>query len=232
MWVLTLIILLQTNLTPATSAREEVIAHLVAQAQTSLHQHHPAEYFRFDITPRWMPNQLLQIPVERIIAVEAPANNPRGVTNFRVHISDGNRITQTDIQLFVRVEQYLPVLRERKLSRHMLQPDDLYMNWTDVTMERTELITDASRVAGSVLRRNIGNNEPIRLLDVRSGTIIEAGTPVTINFNGEGLVVQFAGIARQTGESGEIIRVYSDSTRKTYLAEVVGPGEVIWKQTL
>jgi flagella basal body P-ring formation protein FlgA len=232
MVLLTLIVLLQTTLAPATSGREEVIAQIIAQAQESLHAQYDSEAFRFEITPRWLPNQLLQTSPEHIIAVEALGTRVRGISNFRVHVHQGQRIAQTDVQLFVRVEQFLPVLREQKLSSQPLQPNELYLSWTDITMERDELVSNPEAVAGTVLRRNVGANEPIRVRDVRSGTIIEAGTPVTIHFNGEGLVVALTGVARQTGETGEIIRVYSDATRKTYLAEITGNGEVLWKQTL
>lgn len=233
MMTLVLLLLLQT-LPPATGNpdRDTVIAHIVDQAQQSLHRLYPAETHRFDITPRWLPNQLLQTPVERIIAVEAPGEQVRGIANFRVHIAAGQRITQTDIQLFVRVEQFLPVLRERKHSGQTLTAGDLHPAWTDITMERTELFVNADAVSGTVLRRNMAQGDPIRVLDVRSGTIIEAGTLVTIHFNAEGLVVELMGVARQTGETGETIRVFSEVTRRTYLAEVTGPAEVLWKQTL
>jgi len=82
------------------------------------------------------------------------------------------------------------------------------------------------------LRRTLAMGEPVRRSDITTDYLVKAGDTVDVIFFDDGMQIILSATARQNGAENEDIRVYSEQTRRTYLATVRSPGEVEWKRTL
>jgi flagella basal body P-ring formation protein FlgA len=215
--------------TPNTDLRERVVKTILEQARQSLeHDGIINDHVRIELAPRWIPARLTRLQPDQIRTVTPKPGPVRGFHVFEVRTPNST----TDVQLHVQVEQYLPVIAERVMSGQLVKADDFIWRWIDITNQQADLLHDPDQAIGLQLRRTTLAGQPIRLSDLWETPAIEAGNEVTLFFESAGMQVTLPAQARQAGHPGDQIRVYSISTRRTYLAEIRGPGEVVWRQTL
>lgn len=215
-----------------TDSRDDVIEAIVSHAIISLKERYQSDTYRFDVTLRWMPSQLSRLSPGDINVVIPKSGEPRGNSIFEVTARINGQLQSTDIQLHVKVERRLPTVAVTLRSGEEISSSDVILRWVDITRERYDLVEDPTELGGMRLRRTLVTGEPVRKSDLWQELTVEAGSVVILHFLSDGAAVQLQGIARQSGEMGEVIRIYSEATRRTYLGEVNGPGLVIWKQTL
>jgi flagella basal body P-ring formation protein FlgA len=214
---------------PTIDLRERVLQTILDKARQSLEADGvTSDRIRIELAPRWIPARLTRINPDLIRSVTPKPGPVRGFHVFEVRTPNG----VTEVQLHVQVEHYLPVIAERVMSGELIEADDFVWRWIDVTQQQADLLQDPDQAIGLQLRRTTLAGQPIRLSDLWETPAIEAGTEVTLIFESAGMQVSLPVQARQAGHPGDQIRVYSISTRRTYLAEIRGPGEVVWRQTL
>lgn len=207
------------------------IAAIVELAEQALEQRLDQTRYRISAEPRWIPGSLAQLPEKAVLDV-VPGGKPERYTTFSVRYLEGNRERKSDVQLRLTIETRLPVAAERIPAGTRIGPDHLFEQWVETNRDRDQLVMDAGKLEGKTIRRTLAMGEPVRRSDITTDYLVEAGETVTLVFSGTGMRIDLLAIARQNGAADEDIRVYSEETRRTYLATVRGPGEVVWKRTL
>lgn len=186
------------------------------------------ETSRFSLAPRWVPNRIAQLQPGQIRSVTPKSGEIREYTVFEV-LTPGGSI---DVQLQVTLSRKIPVATTRLLSGSQPESSQFVNEWVDVTRLQSDYITDMDQLRGMQLRRTLLAGQPVRMADIWTPPAVAAGDVVTIIFATEFMQITIPGTARQDGQTGDVIRIYSSETRRTYLAVINGPGQVTWKQTL
>ena len=186
------------------------------------------ETSRFNLSPRWVPNRIAQLQPAQIRSVTPKTGDIREYTLFDVLTPSGT----VEIQLQVNLSRKIPVASTRMMSGSQPESSQFVMEWVDVTRLQHDYVTDMAELEGMQLRRTLLAGQPVRLTDIWTPPAVASGDVVTLIFVTDFMQITIPATARQDGQTGDIIRIHSSETRKTYLAEVNGPGEVIWKQTL
>lgn len=217
---------------PALEIREQrdaVIETILQKASEALVQRGlETETSRFTLAPRWIPNRIAQLQPADILAVTPKTREVREYTLFDVRTPNG----MVEIQLQVQMSRKLPVAATRMVSGSQPEISQFVMEWVDVTRLQHELVAEMGQLEGMQLRRTLLAGQPVRITDIWTPPVVAAGDVVTLLFATEFMQITIPATARQDGQAGDVIRIYSSETRKTYLAQVQGPGEVVWKQTL
>ncbi len=204
---------------------------ILEMAERALEQRHDPDRYRFSAEPRWIPRNLAQLPEKAVLRV-VPRSEPGRHTTFTVRYLDGNRERESDIQLRLTMETRVPVAAERIPAGTQIEPGHLVIQWVETNRDRGQLVTDPGEITGMTIRRTLALGEPIRRSDLTTDYLVEAGETVNLVFSGGGIQIELVAVARQNGAADEDIRVYSEETRRTYLATVSKPGTVVWKRTL
>lgn len=188
--------------------------------------------YRFELSPRWIPQHILQSRPEAILSVELEGRVDR-YTDFRILYRDRhNRKQKVQIQLGVELEQKLPVVVRRIRSGEKIKKIDLRKQWVSLVNNRGDLVENMEEISGKTLRRTLLAGQPIRSSYLSREYIIEVGDQVTLIIEKKGVRAQLAGEARENGAKGDRINMYSEETRKKYVGEVIRPGVLKWKNTL
>lgn len=204
---------------------------ILKKAREQLEQRFSDGEYRFKVQARWIPNRLLQLSPDKILALELQGNIKRH-TNFEVLYQQRGTRQRTEIQLKVETEQKLPVVIYRVKRGEKLTSDDLTYQWVSLSRNSGEYIEDMKRLEGKTLRKTLLSGQPIRRSMISREIIVEAGDEVKVVIERNGVQVQVTGEARENGAQGDRIKIYSSETRKKYEGEVIRPGIIQWKNTL
>ncbi|MEX2600490.1 MAG: flagellar basal body P-ring formation chaperone FlgA [Balneolaceae bacterium] len=213
---------------PASAGTRQQILDLALEA---LQNRYDSETFRFSLSARWIPGTLLQTSPEEIESV-IPNGGVSRYTRFEVTAGSGQDRTVMEVQLEVEIEQLLPVAVGMILNGDVLLSEDFQMRWVSTDGNGDRLVQSMEALEGKTLRRNLAEGQPVRLVDISSDRVVEAGDPVTLIFEERGIRIELTGEAREAGAKDDEIRIYSNETRRRYLGLITGPGVAKWKQTL
>ncbi len=86
--------------------------------------------------------------------------------------------------------------------------------------------TAPAQAEGKLLRRAVGDGEPVLLADLLPAPVIAKGGRVTVTIDGLGVALTATAEALQPGALGERIAVRNPASRAVLLALVTGPGTV------
>lgn len=211
----------------ATDTKEVILK----KAREKLAGHFSSGNYRFEITARWIPRNLLGREAENIVAVELKGQVQR-YTDFEVVYRDRGRRENASIQLAVDIEKKLPVVMRRISRGEEIREEDLEEQWVSLGRNKGDLMEEAGIISGNKLRRTLLSGQPVRRSYLVREYIIDAGDRVKLMIEKQGVRVQLMGEARENGAKGDIISIYSKETRKKYKGEVIRPGITKWKQTL
>lgn len=211
--------------------KEEATKNLIIERASALIEaQFNADQFRFSLQPRWMPNSMLQAGPENIKSVEISGEVSR-YTKFRVRYFNINRIDEAEIQVHIEAEQKAPVAAKRIRNGEAITPDMILNQWVEITLGRDQLVEDEETLIGNTVRRTINPGQPIRSHEITSPLVVNPGEVVVMEFSKTGISIALQCEARQAGAINEEVHIYCAETRKKYLAEVTGIGEVSWLKT-
>lgn len=213
------------------SDRTDIVDYITEKALDELYQNSVDSLYRFSVTPRWLPGTLTRSTPDDIIDLQLKSNIER-YTVFEVAYLHRNRRQTVEIQLSVDIERQLPVASDRIMNGDMIDERDIEMRWISVSHDRGQLVGKQEELIGKTMRRTLVPGQPIRYADISSDFLIEAGDQVQLIFESDGIQIQIAVEARQSGAQDEEISFYSNETRKRYQGKITGPGEAIWTKTI
>lgn len=210
-----------------------------AKIEDHIHTYLTSRYsepsLRLKADVKWVPSSIKNDPSVEIVSVKYTGRNkiPRGYEPFQVTIKDSLTGSRTDrMQVFVAVEQYLPVASRRIQRGDSIDGENAHLAWFDVTRGNQNWITSLESVEGQVAESIINAGNPFTLSNIGSMPVVFAGDTINLLYSPGGLQVQLTCVARQDGAVGERIRLYSQETGKIYLGEVINNSTVKWKSTL
>lgn len=213
------------------SDHTDIVEYITEKALDELYQNSVDSLYRFSVTPRWLPGTLTRSTPDDIIDLQLKSNIER-YTVFEVAYLHRNRRQTVEIQLSVDIERQLPVASDRIMNGDIIDERDIEMRWISVPHNRDQMVSKQEEVIGKTIRRTLVPGQPIRLADISSKFLIEAGDQVQLIFESDGIQIQIAVEARQSGAQDEEISFYSNETRKRYQGKISGPGVAIWTKTI
>lgn len=214
-----------------TSGDEEMKTFIVEQAKEQLERHFSTGEYRFEVQPRWIPNQLLKQSPEQISRIELHGPIRRYI-NFEVVFDYRGKRERAEIQLKVKAEQKLPVVTERVRKGSKLEEENLVYQWVSISQNGESYYASIPELVGKTLRRTLLSGQSIRKSYVSRDLIIKAGDEVRVFIKRRGIQVQVSGQAREDGAKGDRIKIYSNETNRKYVGEVLRPGVIQWKSTI
>lgn len=213
------------------SNNDDVESFIIEKAREQLENHFASGEYRFEVRPRWIPDQLLKQNPDQILGVRLQGEVKR-YTNFKVLYNLQGDRRNKEIQLQVEADQKIPVVTDRVRRGEELTKEKLTIDWVSLSHHSGKYITDVAMLEGKKLKRTLLSGQPVRQSFVRRELVVEAGDQVKVVIERKGIQVQITGEARENGSEGDRIKIYSNETRKKYVGEVIRPGVIEWKNTL
>ena len=81
------------------------------------------------------------------------------------------------------------------------------------------------------LTKTVTANRPLRLSDIRPPYAADTGDSVIMHYNRNGVSLELSCKARGRGLTGDIIRLYSPTSKRTYRARLTAAGRADWIET-
>lgn len=144
--------------------------------------------------------------------ITAPANDPEAQS---VQVT-GRVYTLIDV----------PVLARAVLPGAVIQQSDI--TWKKVRQASLtgNIVAQPEDIIGSVTRRPLAANRPLRSTDLKPNLLTTRGDRVTIVATTANMRLSAVGIAMQNGAEGDLIQVTNTGSKKIIQGRVVGPNLV------
>ena len=200
---------------------------------SQLQKAYPSDLYHFDVSVKWLPENIRKVKQDNINAVTfRGVGLPRDYVTYKLEYLDNGTLKKNNIQVYVDVEQKLPVALRRLSSGHTITSDDIVEHWVNITKEDGMFVSQPGKITGLVVKHIINKENPIRWNDLRRLPVIHPGDEVTLLYYMKGIRITLNCVARQPGAIGENVRLYSRETGKMYIGKVNGKSQAIWKKTL
>jgi len=119
------------------------------------------------------------------------------------------------------------LVAKRNLARgHVLSEEDLVYSSRDRADSPPDALRDPSLVVGLRTKRGIAGNQLVRSGDFEAVPVVERGDRVILVLIDGPLMIQAAGLARETGASGEWIRVVNLDSKRELTGRIDREGRV------
>ncbi|MFC4762286.1 flagellar basal body P-ring formation chaperone FlgA [Dyella koreensis] len=106
-----------------------------------------------------------------------------------------------------------------------IEQGDLKLAEQDMAL-RPDATAEAGRIVGRNSQRPLRAGQAVQVRFLKAGEGVRRAQAVRIVSSQHGFRVAAAGTAMQKAEAGKVVRVRNDASGRTFLARVVGPGEV------
>jgi flagella basal body P-ring formation protein FlgA len=115
----------------------------------------------------------------------------------------------------------------RSLSRgESLAPEDVIPARTEVGAVPLQRLPKAGELTGRRVVRDMLPDEVLTHSAVAQRPMVQSGDAVTLRVFTDGVLVQTRGVAAQSGEAGDTVRVVNPESRRSVKARVVAPATV------
>ena len=229
-----LLLVMLLPLTEQASGRETIANEtrevIIEKAMEQLSASYDSDYYRFEISARWIPNNLLHVNPTNIVRVDLQGTLLQ-YSNFMVTYKKSNQTNTQEIQLKIDSIQKLPVSNHRLISGKVLDASDFDWRWVPIALGREHPVRDIQNLEGKTLRKMLLAGEPIFSSFISSPFLVNAGDGVELIYEEHGIQIVLSCEARQNGAKGEDIKIYCKETRKNYLGRIERPGVVQWQKT-
>ena len=213
----------------ANTVKERVMKLVSRQME----QTYPSESYKYELQLKRLPRMLDDVPPRMIESVAFTGRGlPRGYETIDVYYRQGDSKRVAKSQVQVVVWQYLPVAGTRFESGEEITPERLTWQWIDITRLSGAFITVPKEAIGLVAGKLIRQGDPIRETDLTRPPIVEPGANISMHYRSNGLDIAITCTARKAAAKGDEIRLYSEQTRKTYLARITATNTAVWLKTL
>ncbi len=117
----------------------------------------------------------------------------------------------------------VPVLRQKIQAKAVIGEADVY--WVNVRASdvNNDTVTELDELIGMAARRPIRADEPVRLRDLEPPILIVKGSPVTMVYRTDAMILTMIGKAIDNGATGATVRVLNTQSNAVIQAVVAGP---------
>ncbi len=192
---------------------------------------------RYDVTERQIEIEVVRVTgklEEQDLTIEWPDDAPVGTVQLRVTDQNGSRGWA-----LMRIHHFASSAHAvRDISAgESISPSDLTFSMVNLISVRGEPLTrerlaDYADDDGLIALRRIRAGAPLRTSDIGPAPIAEVGTSIVMDYQRGGVHLRITCKARESGATGDIIRLYAPDTRTTYRARLTGQGSAEWIETL
>jgi flagella basal body P-ring formation protein FlgA len=127
---------------------------------------------------------------------------------------------------YVEIADRVVVTRRALARGHVLTEEDLTYSARDRAASPADAARDLASLVGLRTKRGISGDQVVRHGDFEAIPVVERGDRVTLVLIQGPLLIQAAGLARETGASGEWIRVVNLDSKRELTGRVDREGRV------
>ncbi|KZD08132.1 flagellar basal body P-ring formation chaperone FlgA [Oceanibaculum pacificum] len=120
----------------------------------------------------------------------------------------------------------VPVLSRSILPGDIIQERDITWKMVRAGQLNGAVVGQPEEIVGTIPRRPIPINQPIRTTDVKPNILAKRGDKVTLIAATPTMQLTALGIAQESGAEGDLIQVINSSSKKAVRGRVVGPNTV------
>ena len=159
-----------------------------------------------------------------------PVRKPK--TTFSVQVAIGS--TAGDEQYFwvtgrLEVQRQVPVAVRAMPIGYQLKKEDMRFDFKDVTLATDSAPESEGQLAGMALRRAVAVGDILWHGSLVRPKALRRGQTVKVTSGSKDWQVTILGVAEQDAYVGEVVRIKNPQSKKIFLAEVLGPNEVVVK---
>lgn len=203
---------------------------LTEKALEKLHAQYDAEEYRFELNPRWIPDNLQDVNPSKIISMQLIGEAGRYAT-FQVIYQLPHTIEEVQIQFQLKTWQRVQVATQRISNGETITPEMLQEYWLEITLGRDRFATTPDQLIGKATRRFLNTGQPFRLNELSEPLMVKPGDTIQMLFANGGIELALTCESRQSGAKDDEVVVYCPETRQKYEAQVLKAGEVAWLRT-
>lgn len=222
-WFLVLLVLLWSLPAQAAALREQDALELVAAASA---QHH--QVARSQVEIQWVGPRLAsmlppEVPADAHLVI---SGKPRllGRTSIPVALMAGaKRLKTLFLQLDIQVYQEVLVANRTLRRGATLDAEAVRVDRRSLDRLLGSPLTDLEAFEGAVARRDIQEGTPLSHDMFELPDLVRPGSLVQVRLVSGELRIMTQGKAVTGGGKGQLVTVLNPSSRKSYMARVVGP---------
>ncbi len=178
---------------------------------------------RFKVAPTHAPRPVRAPEGEITYEVTTP-NGLRYWGNTAVYIRilvDGEPLRQVILPFKIHMYDRVAVAARPLRARQVLTEADIRFEEQEIGTKEQRYFFDAADLVGQVITRGLAAGQPILRALVKKPVLIEAGAPVTIVANVNGVEVKTEGVALEPGREGDVIRARNQASRRVVRVRVL-----------
>jgi flagella basal body P-ring formation protein FlgA len=171
----------------------------------------------------------------------ADAGLPQAHTQVKIEQSEptsGDRWSETGWALLYVAHFDSVALTNRSLKRdEPVTEPDIQFAWLETTRFNGAPLTprryaELARQGEVFAHLHLNANRALRSDDLRTAYAVETGGSVTMSYRRASIELELICKARLPGYTGDIVKLFSSASNKTYRARITGPGTAEWLETL
>ena len=139
---------------------------------------------------------------------------------------DGEPLRQVILPFKIHMYDRVAVAARPLRARQVLTEADIRFEEQEIGTKEQRYFFDAADLVGQVITRGLAAGQPILRALVKKPVLIEAGAPVTIVANVNGVEVKTEGVALEPGREGDVIRARNLASRRVVRVRVLDAATV------
>ena len=147
-----------------------------------------------------------------------------GSTVFILKYGNGTVVTaKADVDAYEEI-----VVASRQLwKNHFVSEDDLFLARTAIGKIPAGAVRDPNEIAGKVINRSVGQNQPVLQQYVASSKIIKRGRMVTLVAESGGVRVSAVGETRENAYINDVVKVTNLASKRTVTGILINENTVV-----
>ncbi len=154
----------------------------------------------------------------------------RGNIRLTLILNDGVESKKFYVLTKLSVKKEVVAVKRSLKRGTKLKKSDLKIVKKDLTDYFTVPYTEVKELTGCILKRSVSGGTVISERDIKRVMDVSKGEPVSIKFSSQDIKISVRGIARESGDQGEVIWVKNSSSKELVRAEITGKGRVSIKR--
>ena len=151
-----------------------------------------------------------------------------GYNRTYIQMLKNSRIeNEFQITYSVKIEVLTPVLKHDVKFGKMIKTSDLSMKKRTINNNYDDYFRNLEIEDGMVAKALLREGEILKRSDLKIKPVINRGQEVGLKVYSGNILIELEGIAKESGSTGEKIRVYNRETRRHYFGTIESPQFVV-----
>jgi len=151
-----------------------------------------------------------------------------GYNRVKIQLLEDGRIgNEFQITYSAKIEVLTPVLKHDVKFEQTVKASDLSMEKREIKNNYNEYLRYSNIEPGMVAKGLLRQGEILKRSDLKMKPVVKRGQEVDLKVYAGNILIELEGIAKESGSTGERIRVYNQATRKHYFGTIESPQIVV-----